>query len=153
MKRIALILIVLLTLVCIGCTDKDKVNADLPALRDSAQNNELHDLKYQIISSDKQHIINIRMVNKTNGDIVLNYTSGQRYDYHLLLGDEIVYTWSDGMMFTQALEDKVLKPGEYEEYSIDLSELDVEEGEYILEFYSTAQQASELPHLKLIVDR
>lgn len=151
MKKITLVIIALMILICMGCTDTAKRD-DVPVPRNSDQNKELHDLKYQIISGDDENIINIRMVNKTNGDIVLNYTSGQRYDYHLIQDDENVYTWSDGMMFTQALEDKVLKPGEYEEYSIKLDELDVEEGEYILEFFSTAQQASELPHLKLMVN-
>lgn len=152
MKKITLVIIALMMFICMGCTDTAKRD-DVPVPRNSDQNNELHDLKYQIISGDDENIINIHMVNKTNGDIVLNYTSGQRYDYYLIQDDEIVYTWSDGMMFTQALQDKVLKPGEYEEYSIKLDELDVEEGEYILEFFSTAQQASELPHLKLMVNR
>lgn len=152
MKKITLVIIALMMFICMGCTDTAKRD-DVPVPRNSDQNNELHDLKYQIISGDDENIINIHMVNKTNGDIVLNYTSGQRYDYYLIQDDEIVYTWSDGMMFTQALQDKVLKPGEYEEYSIKLDELDVEEGEYILEFFSTAQQASEMPHLKLMVNR
>lgn len=142
MKRFVLIMLTLMTLVCMGCA---------PTIPE--ENNELYDLKYQIISGDDEHVINIRMVNKTNGDIVLNYTSGQRYDYHLLQDDQIVYTWSDGMMFTQALEDKVLKSGEYEEYTIDLNDVDIEEGEYILEFFSTADRASELPHLKIIVSK
>ncbi|WP_108669921.1 BsuPI-related putative proteinase inhibitor [Peribacillus acanthi] len=89
--------------------------------------------------------------NKTE-DVTLTMNSGQYFDYQLK--DEkgnVVYTYSPDKMFTQMIEEKVLKAGETLEMELALEQnlLNVPPGKYTLEVWSTA---TETKNLKAKVD-
>lgn len=68
----------------------------------------------------------------------LAFGSGQRYEYEIYKGNELVKRYSDGMSFTQALEDIVVEPGETIPFEVQMPELE-EEGEYRMEIYLVAK--------------
>ena len=53
--------------------------------------------------------------NATHQDIVLSFSSGQRYDFELFRGDsakgEKIWQWSKGKMFTMMLSSATIQPG------------------------------------------
>jgi hypothetical protein len=63
--------------------------------------------------------INFRIVLRAKQDLVLHFSSGQRYDFEVLdAGGAKVWRWSDGHLFTQVLGEQSLRTGEeltYEE--------------------------------------
>lgn len=84
--------------------------------------------------------------NDTTEEITLSMNSSQYYDYHLMNDSgTVVYTYSDGKMFTQMLEEKVLKPGETLEMEVDAREglSTLPEGTYTLEIWSTANESED----------
>ena len=84
--------------------------------------------------------------NDTTEEITLSMNSSQYYDYHLMNDSgTVVYTYSDGKMFTQMLEEKVLKPGETLEMEVDATEglSTLPEGTYKLEIWSTANESED----------
>jgi len=84
--------------------------------------------------------------NDTTEEITLSMNSSQYYDFHLMNDSgTVVYTYSDGKMFTQMLEEKVLKPGETLEMEVDAIEglSTLPEGTYTLEIWSTANESED----------
>lgn len=90
------------------------------------------------------------LIEKQNGDyqfvlknhkettITFEFANGQRYDYEVKTKDgKTVYLFSSVASFIQALGNEELKPGEELVYDIQLSHLELEKGEYILEVWLT----------------
>lgn len=59
-----------------------------------------------------QITMNLTIMNNTGEPVILNYTSGQRYDFALLDGNkESLYTWSADKLFIQQLSSETLAAG------------------------------------------
>lgn len=51
--------------------------------------------------------------NEGSDELVINFANGQRYDFEVFKDDGAsVWHWSDDMMFTMALGQEVIAPGE-----------------------------------------
>ncbi|WP_335870845.1 BsuPI-related putative proteinase inhibitor [Bacillus sp. 2205SS5-2] len=76
--------------------------------------------------------------NQTEKKVVLHFSSGQLYDYELRNEQgEILLKYSEGKMFTQALEEVTLEPGE--EWTIPLS-FKLKSGSYTFTFWMKAKE-------------
>ncbi|GGM33975.1 hypothetical protein GCM10011351_19950 [Paraliobacillus quinghaiensis] len=75
-----------------------------------------------------------KVKNQTDQTITLEFNSSQRFDYAIFNDeDEQVYLHSDEMMYSQVIGEEELEAGEELVYRIDLSEIDLDPGEYVLE--------------------
>ncbi|WP_226037313.1 BsuPI-related putative proteinase inhibitor [Aquibacillus saliphilus] len=79
-----------------------------------------------------------QVTNQTEDKITLEFTSSQRFDYSVETKDgEQLFLFSSVASFMQVLGEEKIKPGESLEYSIDLTELDLSQGEYVLNVWMT----------------
>jgi hypothetical protein len=58
----------------------------------------------------------LHLTNLTGDRVILEFTSGQRYDFEVWQAGRLLWRWSDGQMFTQALGSEALGPGESRSY-------------------------------------
>lgn len=58
----------------------------------------------------------LQVTNVKDRPVVLDFTSGQEYDFAVLQEGREVWRWSAGRMFTQALRADTLAPGETRTY-------------------------------------
>jgi hypothetical protein len=80
--------------------------------------------------------------NQTEKPVTLEFTSSQRIDYKLTTKGENpkdVFLFSSVASFMQAIGTETMKQGEELKYDIDLSKVDVEPGEYVLEVWMTTK--------------
>ena len=64
----------------------------------------------------------ISITNNSKKAIIINYSSGQKFDFALLDGDRnILYSWSANKLFTMELNSTTIEPGKTLEYSDTLS--------------------------------
>ncbi|WP_219643503.1 BsuPI-related putative proteinase inhibitor [Cohnella sp. CFH 77786] len=76
--------------------------------------------------------------NQTESEIKLDFTSSQRYDFAVTNSKgETVYLYSSLATFAQVLGEEALKPGDALSYEINVNELGLEKGMYILEAWLT----------------
>jgi ABC-type molybdate transport system substrate-binding protein len=79
-----------------------------------------------------------QITNQTDEDVTFHFTSSQRFDYAVKTEDgEQVFLFSSVALFMAVLGEETLKPEEELNYDIDLAELDLEKGKYILEVWFT----------------
>jgi hypothetical protein len=95
---------------------------------------------------DGSHQYVFELKNDTTEDVTLSMNSSQYFDYHLIDdAGTVVYTDSENKMFTQMLQEKVLKPGENLQMELDATEglTTLPEGTYTLEVWSTAKETED----------
>ena len=97
-------------------------------------------------STDGVHQYVFQLKNDKAEDVKLSMNSAQFFDYQLL--DEsgtVVYKDSDNKMYTQMMQEKVLKPGEILEMKFDATEglSTLPAGNYTLEAWSTANESED----------
>lgn len=93
---------------------------------------------------DGIHQYVFELKNDKTENVTLSMNSSQYFDYHLIDdAGKVVYTDSDNKMFTQMLQEKVLKPGETLQMELDATEglSTLPKGTYTLEVWSTAKEA------------
>jgi hypothetical protein len=79
-----------------------------------------------------------KITNQTDKDITFQFTSSQRFDYAVKSENgEQLFLFSSVAQFLAVLGEETLKPGEELHYDIDLAELNLEKGKYILEAWLT----------------
>ncbi len=84
--------------------------------------------------------------NDTQELVTFNFTSGQRYDFTLTDEQGIeVFRMSSVSMYTQALGEENLSPGEELEYNIQVPEANLEPGTYTLEVWMTSTEGMNYP--------
>jgi hypothetical protein len=90
------------------------------------------------LTEESSLIFQYEVKNQTEEEVTLEFTSSQRYDYSVKTknGKE-VFLFSSVASFLQALGEENLKQGESLAYEIDLQELSLEKGEYILSVWMT----------------
>ncbi|MCT2535725.1 BsuPI-related putative proteinase inhibitor [Aquibacillus koreensis] len=78
------------------------------------------------------------VANQTEKEITLEFTSSQRFDYAVETKEgEQVYLYSSVASFMQALGEETIKQGGSLEFEINLNELDLEPGDYVLKAWMT----------------
>lgn len=80
--------------------------------------------------------------NDTGKDAEITFSSGQEYDYMVYDSEgKLVKKLSEGMMYTQAIKEEVIAPGETVSYSASYEEVasGLAKGEYTIEFVFTEQ--------------
>jgi hypothetical protein len=92
------------------------------------------------------------VANGSGADVVLAFRTGQRGDVVLRGTDGTeAYRWSEGMMFTQALEEVPLADGEEATFTLG-GPLDVAPGGYVLEASVASDPAPEPVRADLTVE-
>jgi ABC-type molybdate transport system substrate-binding protein len=133
MKKLMMIL--LLGLLVTGCgtenqvsnTNQDKGGAGIVAGEMAAS-----------LTEESPFIFQYEVKNQTEEEVTMEFTSSQRYDYSVKTKDgKEVFLFSSVASFLQALGEEKLKQGESLAYDIDLHELSLEQGEYILTVWIT----------------
>ncbi|WP_428910031.1 BsuPI-related putative proteinase inhibitor [Niallia sp. Krafla_26] len=78
-------------------------------------------------------VFQYKVKNISERDVELEFTSSQRIDYSIKTkaGEEI-FLYSSVTSFLQVLGKETIKPGEMLTYEIDLKELNLSQGEYLL---------------------
>jgi len=80
--------------------------------------------------------------NQTEKEKTFQFTSSQRFDYAVkTTKGQQVYLFSSVALFMNVLGEETLNPGNELTYDIDLTELNLEKGTYILEVWLTAEEA------------
>ncbi|MDL4839738.1 BsuPI-related putative proteinase inhibitor [Aquibacillus rhizosphaerae] len=79
-----------------------------------------------------------QVVNQTEKEVTLEFTSSQRIDYSVKTkAGEEVFLYSSVASFLQALGEEKIKPGDALVYDIDLSDINLSAGEYVLTAWMT----------------
>jgi hypothetical protein len=78
---------------------------------------------------DSVHFV-LQVTNTTDEPLTLHYSSGQSFDFSVRRAGRVVWRWSDGMMFTQAMKEGTLAPGETKRYDASWKPAPGAEGEY-----------------------
>lgn len=74
-----------------------------------------------VLTSDSVEM-KINITNSSDKDVILNHSSGQKFDFELLDADKnVVYRWSADRMFTMALTSTTIEPGKTLVFSDTLS--------------------------------
>jgi ABC-type molybdate transport system substrate-binding protein len=90
------------------------------------------------LTEEKPLIFQYEVKNQTEEEVTLEFTSSQRYDYSVKTKDgKDVFLFSSVASFLQALGEEKVKQGEALKYEIDLHELSLEKGDYVLSVWMT----------------
>lgn len=104
-------------------------------------------LKYEVKDLDSKKLV-VEVKNQNEKPVKLTYTSGQKFDAKFYKEGKLIYTWSEDKKFTMAICEKTLMQAESEIYELGLDGIPLEKGNYDYEFYSTAKELTNTPHLK-----
>ncbi|MFD2657772.1 BsuPI-related putative proteinase inhibitor [Gracilibacillus thailandensis] len=76
----------------------------------------------------------LQLINKNEEAVDLMFTSGQQFEIKLFQEDEVFYQYSEGKMFTEALVEESLAPGEFKNWAESWDMIEhLEPGEYEVE--------------------
>jgi ABC-type molybdate transport system substrate-binding protein len=90
------------------------------------------------LAEENPLIFQYEVKNQTEDEVTLEFTSSQRYDYSVKTKDgKEVFLFSSVASFLQALGEEKVKQGEALSYEIDLHELSLEKGDYVLSVWMT----------------
>ncbi|MDG5786789.1 BsuPI-related putative proteinase inhibitor [Evansella sp. AB-P1] len=79
--------------------------------------------------------------NDSQDTITMSFSSGQRFDYSVeTTAGEQLFLYSSVAVFMQMEGEEVIHPGEQLDYDIDLNELDLESGDYVLTAWMTPKE-------------
>ncbi|WP_237662984.1 BsuPI-related putative proteinase inhibitor [Sutcliffiella horikoshii] len=117
--------------------DSDKSKDELKEKMKLEENKD-GELNGQIERKDQDFLFTV--TNNQEKDAEITFSSGQEYDYVVM--DEsgaVVKKLSEGMMYTQAMKEVILAPGEKLEYPVSYDDVtgDLAAGEYTIEFIFT----------------
>lgn len=70
----------------------------------------------QVTMAAGQVSFTLQVTNVSSEPVELNFNSGQSADFVVTRGGERIWRWSDDQMFTQALRQEVLAPGDSRSY-------------------------------------
>lgn len=99
---------------------------------------------FPILLEKNPLVYTYQVKNQTEEEVTLKFTSSQRYDYSVTKKGEKehMYLFSSVAMFMQVLGEETIKQGEDLEYEIDLNELGLEPGEYVLKAWMTTEEGN-----------
>ncbi|MFE8702441.1 BsuPI-related putative proteinase inhibitor [Cytobacillus sp. FJAT-54145] len=91
-----------------------------------------------------------RLKNQTEEEIILEFPTSQRYDYTISTKDGTEkYRYSSTATFIQVEETETLKQGDELIYEINLSDIQLEKGEYVLSVWTTTKEGEKF---KVVTD-
>ncbi|QHS21655.1 hypothetical protein GWK91_01220 [Virgibacillus sp. MSP4-1] len=137
---------IMLLVILFGCgtsgsvDEDDQTQADsLPADQDKQKNEGdglalLKKLAYDVTSekTDNQITFQMELTNPTDEQVKISFPSGQQYEVIVKSkkSDEVVYRYSEGRMFTQAIVDDEIEPGETKTWEQSWEFKEAEPGDY-----------------------
>ncbi|WP_339147907.1 MULTISPECIES: BsuPI-related putative proteinase inhibitor [unclassified Sutcliffiella] len=117
--------------------ESDKAKEELKE-KMKVEENKDGELNGQIERKDQDFLFTV--INNQEKDAEITFSSGQEYDYVVIdESGKVVKKLSEGMMYTQAIKEVVLAPGEKLEYPVSYDDVtaDLAVGEYTIEFFFT----------------
>lgn len=83
-------------------------------------------------------VYNYQITNVSDEDLTFEFTSSQRFDFSVQTKEgEEVFLFSSVASFMQVLGEETIEPGDTLEYKIELNDLNLEPGEYVLNAWLT----------------
>lgn len=89
-------------------------------------------------------VLPVDLTNATDADISLTFTTGQRVEFTLSNDSGEVYRWSDGMLFTQAIEEVDLSAGATLPHVVRGEATVLPPGSYTARAWITASEAADV---------
>ncbi|GMQ92528.1 MAG: hypothetical protein BMS9Abin12_0004 [Acidimicrobiia bacterium] len=84
------------------------------------------------------------LTNLTDASTEMTFVNGQRMEVTLSNGSDELYRWSDGMFFTQAIEQVELAAGATLPFVVTTDPIDLPPGEYTAQAWVTATETSDV---------
>ncbi len=145
-----LVIIMLLGLLVAGCGTENQVSNNL---KDDNKNGGSAGIvageMAPSLTEESPLVFQYEVKNQTEKEVTLEFTTSQRYDYSVKTKDgKEVFLFSSGAAFLQALGEETVKQGESLLYEIDLNELNLEKGEYILTAWMTPKDGKKFEAVK-----
>ncbi len=121
--------------------DSEPVNTPVDSTEEESSETEdlssiMENLELQVAAEQQGTGIDFtfQLTNKNENTVDLMFTSGQQFEIKLYQADKIVYQYSEGQMFTQAIVEESLAPGEMKNWteSWEMSQ-SLDPGEYEVE--------------------
>ncbi|WP_170287549.1 BsuPI-related putative proteinase inhibitor [Aquibacillus halophilus] len=147
MKKIILLLFILVTSVLlVGCgTSNNESNQDQQDENTSGSNDDGNEgivagKMVPSLTEQSPLVYEYQVANQTEQEITLKFTSSQRFDYTVETKDgEQLHQFSSVASFMQVLGEEQVKPGEALQYTIELQELNLTAGDYVLTAWMTPE--------------
>jgi ABC-type molybdate transport system substrate-binding protein len=93
------------------------------------------------ITEESPLIFQYEVKNQTEQEMTLEFTSSQRFDYSVETKDgKEIFLFSSVASFLQVLGEEKIKQAEALNYEIDLHELSLEKGDYVLSVWMTPKE-------------
>lgn len=137
-----LFLIVLLGLLLTGCGTKEGEMANEPNPEVEAEGGGIVAGEMEASLNEKNpFVFEYRVKNQTEEEIKLEFSSSQRFDYSVENKDgEEIFLFSSVASFLQVMGEENVRQAETLTYEIDLHDLNLEKGEYVLSAWMTPQE-------------
>jgi len=135
-------LIVLLGLLITGCGTKEGEITNEPDPEVEAEGGGIVAGEMEASLTEKNpFVFEYRVKNQTEEEIKLEFPSSQRFDYSVATkGGEEIFLFSSVASFLQVIGEENIKQAETLTYEIDLHDLNLEKGDYILSAWMTPQE-------------
>ncbi|WP_058308157.1 BsuPI-related putative proteinase inhibitor [Gracilibacillus massiliensis] len=133
MKNVFYLMVLFLFLLLAACgsseeevttSDSENVEAsseleDETATSEGDQDSIIDNLEFNASAEQKQTSIefSLELVNKNEQAVDIMFSSGQQYEIEVYQGETLIYQFSEGKMFTEALIEETLKSGEMKKWS------------------------------------
>ncbi|KKK33634.1 hypothetical protein WQ57_23770 [Mesobacillus campisalis] len=132
----------LLGILLVGCGTRGKVPANEPAEETSGKGSGgivAGEIEASLTEQDT-FLFEYEVKNQTEKEVTLEFTSSQRFDYSVSTKDgKELFLFSSVASFLQVLGTETIKQGESLTYEIDLTDLNLEKGQYLLSAWMTPQ--------------
>lgn len=120
MKRVLPFVLLIVLIACgtsQGSNGSEPNEGDEEMNDDSNQSEMVHDeLEFtsEVVPNEEEVLFKMALTNHTDETVKVSFSSGQKYEIVVTDAEtgEQVYKFSEGMMFTQAIEEKEIEPGE-----------------------------------------
>jgi hypothetical protein len=108
------------------------------------------------LDNDAATPLTLSITNSSERPVVLVFNDGQKYEFELLQNGQVVWNWSNGRVFTQAIERRALQPSESEAFTEMWNVLandghQVAPGTYVLRAYLTTSVDGTTPFVERTV--
>jgi hypothetical protein len=137
------IILFLLGILLAGCGTGNQLTGNEPAKETSGKGSGgivAGEMEASLTEKDA-FLFEYEVKNQTEQEVTLDFTSSQRFDYSVSTKDgKELFLFSSVASFLQVLGTETIKQGESLTYEIDLLDLNLEKGEYLLSAWMTPQE-------------
>lgn len=134
-------MVLLLGILVSGCGTENRVNNNKDDVKNEGGQGIVAGEMAASLTEESPLIFQYEVKNQTEEEITLEFTSSQRFDYSVKTKDgKEIFLFSSVASFLQALGEETVKQGESLTYEIDLHELSLEKGEYVLTAWMTPKE-------------